>query len=99
MAVFSALSLRSEGHPMSRPVVIMTAFLTSVTIMTAENYWMVWPGLAYEWAALIRPDVVRPPVWGIDFLATYLAYGVTGAAWGWAWCRWGHQGNSELKVR
>lgn len=79
---------RNKQNQWFKPIVIFTACLTSISVATAETYWMVWPGLGYGWAGLFHPDVRTSLMWSMDFLIKYVSYIVGGVVWGWLLCGW-----------
>jgi hypothetical protein len=79
---------RNKRKKWFKPIVVFTACLTSISVATAETYWMVWPGLRYEWATLFHPDVRTSLIWSMDFLLQYVSYIAGGVVWGWLLCRW-----------
>jgi hypothetical protein len=79
---------RNKQKQWFKPIVIFTACLTSISVATAETYWMVWPGLGYGWAGLFHPDIRTSLIWSMDFLIQYVSYIVGGVVWGWLLCRW-----------
>jgi hypothetical protein len=49
--------------------------------------WMVWPGLHYDWAVVLRPWKVTLLAWDKSFALTCLVYGLAGILWGWVAAR------------
>jgi hypothetical protein len=89
MSVLACLIVRQRREDWSFLAWMTAAAFTSLFVAIAEMNWMVWPGLRYDWAVVLRPWRVTLFAWDRNFAVTYLVYGLAGLLWGWvlAWVR------------